>query len=345
MTAPLVFENLTVGYAARRRRRRDVLTQVSGTVHSGELVALVGPNGAGKSTLLRSLAGLQPSFGGAVRLCGAERDSLSRREVARRMAVVLTDRFDAERLTVHELVALGRQPYTGVTGSTSADDERVITDALTVCGALGFRDREVVTLSDGQRQRVLVARALAQQPSVLLLDEPTAFLDPPGRVALIGLLRELCTSRGLAVVVCTHDLEGVLRDADQVWVTTGDGGLSCAVPEQMILDGTLTRQFATPGVCFDVATLTFRSERAGCPRAVVHGDGVRAATAALTMYRAGYDTETAPAGTRETDGVWVSVEADSWTLHTPDGDCPPARRLSALREQALAQRRTSPAKD
>ena len=316
MIAPLVFRNLTVGYQMAWGRRRIVLSDLSAEVQSGQLVALVGPNGAGKSTLLRSLAGLQPTFGGTVELCGDDRDSLTRTQIARRMAVVLTDHFDAERLTVGEVVALGRQPYTGLAGLTRDDDERIITESLEVCGALSLQHREMSTLSDGQRQRVMVARALAQQPSVLLLDEPTAFLDPPGRVALVSLLRKLCRERGLAVVICTHDIEGILYDADQIWVATLQNGLCVGAPEDMILDGSLTKPFATPGVVFDFGTLTFKSTRIQCPCAYVVGEGLRAAVAVMAMNRAGYDAEQRPSLPNPQPTIWVSVEKETWTLHT-----------------------------
>ncbi|MGL5405951.1 MAG: ABC transporter ATP-binding protein [Propionibacteriaceae bacterium] len=330
MTAPLVFRNLTVGYQTGWGRRRVVLSNVSAEVQSGELVALVGPNGAGKSTLLRSLAGLQPTFGGTVELCGDDRDALARTQIARRMAVVLTDHFDAERLTVREVVALGRQPYTGLTGLTGDDDERIITESLEVCGALSLQHREVSTLSDGQRQRIMVARALAQQPSVLLLDEPTAFLDPPGRVALVSLLRKLCRERDLAVVICTHDIEGILYDADQVWVATPQDGLKAGTPEDMILDGSLTKPFATPGVAFDPNTLTFKSTRTQCPRAYVIGEGMRASAAVMAMNRAGYDTEQCLSLPTPKPAVWVSVEENTWTLHTTTHTYSPVRSLAEL---------------
>lgn len=258
MSAPLEICDLTVGYSKGFRRSSIVLRDVSGTVHAGELVALVGPNGSGKSTLLRSIAGLQKVFSGTVAIDGEPLLLMNVTERARKLAVVLTDRFDADRLRVRDVVAMGRHPYTSLTGRLCASDYEIVDQALADVGVEALVDVEMAALSDGQRQRVMVARALAQEPSVLLLDEPTSFLDPPGKVSLATLIRKLCTERELAAIICTHDIEGVLPHADSLWVVDKEGHVAQGRPKDLVADGVLGEAFATPGVRFDQETLTFK---------------------------------------------------------------------------------------
>ncbi|GAA4137504.1 ATP-binding cassette domain-containing protein [Actinomadura keratinilytica] len=249
---------LTAGYPGRRGRPpRRVLTGLDVAASPGELTVLAGPNGTGKSTLLRTLAGLQPALDGRVLLDGADLTAIGPADLARRLAVVLTERDLPPLLTARELAGLGRHPHTGLTGRLTAADRAVVDWALAAVNASHLADRQVTELSDGERQRVLTARALAQEPSAILLDEPTAFLDVPSRVALMGLLRELSRSRSLIVLVSTHDLELALRIADRIWLLTGTGGLRCGTPEQLALDGSIASVFDGGGLAFDAAAGVF----------------------------------------------------------------------------------------
>lgn len=254
----LVLEGVSVGYGAGRRRK-EVLAGVGAEVASGELVCLVGANGAGKSTLLRTLAGLQPVLAGRIVLDGRELGGLRITERARMVATVLTDAVDPGVLTVAEVVALGRHPYTGVTGRLRGNDQRAIIEALEIVGAQDLANRRFAELSDGQRQRALIARALAQEPKLLLLDEPTAFLDPPGRLQVFELVARLAEGQRLGVVVCTHDVEVAARHADRLWVAT-EGRVVEGLPDDLARNGTLEAAFGGT-YRLDPETLLFHPRR------------------------------------------------------------------------------------
>lgn len=296
--AALDAAGLRVGFRTGRRAERIVLDDLSVAVQPGEFVCLLGRNGAGKSTLLRTLAGLQPALAGTVRLGGTDLRRLRRADVARRLAAVLTDQHDTGRLTARELVGLGRHPHTGWLGRLDADDDAVVDEALATVSAGHVADRVVVELSDGERQRVMIARALAQQPAVVILDEPAAFLDVSARVEVVALLRRLARERGLAIVLATHDLELALRSADTVWLLTAHGTLESGLPEDAVAAGVLDRVFPNASWAFD--PVQWRFVYCGEPRgiATVEGRSLHATLARRILEREGFVVDPPDAPTR-----------------------------------------------
>lgn len=238
--------DLVVGY-----KDRPLFGPVNLSIAPGEFVCLLGANGTGKSTFMRSLAGLQMPLRGSVELVQTPLAKLSASDRARKLALVLTDRVMAQSMRGYELAALGRQPHTGWAGRLSDGDHAVVAQALADTDATAFADRLVIELSDGERQRILIARALAQEPAVLILDEPTAFLDLPRRIELMHLLRRLARVRNLAVLMSTHDLELALRYADDVWLLDRSGHLRTGAPEDLVLAGDFERAFLNEGFVFD----------------------------------------------------------------------------------------------
>ncbi|PSL44098.1 iron complex transport system ATP-binding protein [Saccharothrix carnea] len=246
--------------AGYRRRRRHPAVTVLRDVHlaarPGELITLIGPNGAGKSTLLRTLVGAQPPLAGHVLLDGRDLAALSPRQRARRLAVTLTEPVDVGQMTVDAVVALGRIPYRSWIGRENARDRAAVDRALLDAGVADLRDRPLTDLSDGERQRVMVARALAQEPAVLVLDEPTAFLDVARRIEFAAMLTRLSTTTGTAIVLSTHDLAFALRRADQVWLVGGDGTVTAGAPEDLACGDAITRAFTGENMSFDDAAAT-----------------------------------------------------------------------------------------
>ena len=184
-----------------------VLGDINAEVCSGELTCLVGRNGMGKSTLLRTMIGFQQPLAGSVLIDGVAIERLSQRERAKLMSVVLTEKPDVQNMTVREIVGLGRSPYTGFFGTLSKQDEAIVAEAIERVGMTALADRNIQTLSDGERQKMMIAKALAQQTPIIILDEPTAFLDYPSKVQMMQMLRQLAKEMDKTIVLSTHDIE------------------------------------------------------------------------------------------------------------------------------------------
>ncbi|WP_435278074.1 ABC transporter ATP-binding protein [Rhodococcus yananensis] len=263
MTA-VELRDITIGYTHRRAlrpaRTSVVAAGLTAVARRGELTALVGPNGAGKSTLLRTLCGLQPPLYGQVLLDGDDVATMSTTDLATRISVVLTERIDPGLLTVRELVALGRTPHLPASARLSAQDRSAVDRALAAVGVTDLADRQFIELSDGQRQRILTARALAQDPSLLVLDEPTSFLDVPSRVELVDVLRRLARDQDLAVIMSTHELELALRVSDRMWLLDNERTLTCGRPTALAESGLIGTTFDRGRMRFDPTTMVFDLE-------------------------------------------------------------------------------------
>lgn len=309
--------DLAVGYRARRRTT-TVAAGLAATARDGELTVLLGPNGCGKSTLIRTLCGLQPALGGRVLLDDVDLTDLPGDDRARQVGVVLTDRVDPGLLSARELAGLGRIPHLGLSGRLRPDDDAVVDWALQAVGAAAIADRPAAQLSDGERQRVLTARALAQQPRLLVLDEPTAFLDVPSRAGLVELLRGLAREHRLTVVMSTHDLELALRVADRVWLMHPGGRLVDAAPEQLMLDGRIGALFDGDTLRFDAVSGTFllRQPDGGARSARIEAPEPLGAALERILAREGW----AAAGDQPAEIVVSATEAASLTVHTGPGE-------------------------
>ena len=224
----ITLEQLSVGY----KGFSPVVTDINVEIKSGELTCLIGSNGIGKSTLLKTLTGFLPKLGGRLLLDGRDIDLLSQRERAKYISIVLTYKADVQNLSVAEMVGMGRMPYTGFWGKLNADDREIVAEAINMVGINHLKDRMVQTLSDGERQKVMIAKALAQQTPIILLDEPTSFLDFPSKVEMLQLLHRLAKETDKVVFLSTHDLELALRIADRL-VELNKSGLHVVPAEKV----------------------------------------------------------------------------------------------------------------
>lgn len=251
--ALMLTEELSLGHGTKL-----LMSGINLELPAGSLTALLGINGIGKSTLLRTLAGLHLPLKGTVLVEGENVHALSATERARRIAVVLTGRPRTGMLNVETLVTLGRQPWTDRWGRATTADQEAVEQALEQAGAMHLRHRQVATCSDGEVQKVLIARALAQATPVLLLDEPTAFLDLPNRADIVRVLRTIAHGSNKAVFFSTHDLQLALDLSDRVVLMRSGEGLWQGTAAEAMNSGELSRAFSGSGVSIDPLTGTHR---------------------------------------------------------------------------------------
>ena len=230
-------------------------SRLCATVEGGRLTCLIGQNGAGKSTLLRTMANFQPKLSGNIYIGDKDIDKLSPREMAQTLSVVLTSRPDMLNMTVREVVGLGRTPYTGFWGTLGEHDKAIVEHSIEVVGISHIAQCSASGISDGERQKVMIAKALAQQTPVIILDEPTAFLDYPSKVETMQLLVRLTRDEDKTVLMSTHDLELSLQTTDMLWLMEKGGTLHTGTPRQLADSGDLSRFVDRPGICFDRQTM------------------------------------------------------------------------------------------
>ncbi len=250
-TEILSAQQLEIGYHEGRNRIHRVHNNLSFALHPGELTCLLGANGSGKSTLLRTLSASQPPLSGKIIINGRDITTLSERERSRLIGVVLTDKTQTGGLTVRELVALGRQPHTGFFGKLNKLDRQTVDEAIEAVGITEKANSYMAQLSDGERQKAMIAKALAQECPLVILDEPTAFLDAVSRIETMTLLHHIASSQQKAILLSTHDIEQALLLADRLWLLKKREGMTCGVPEDLILNGALDKLFNREEIQFD----------------------------------------------------------------------------------------------
>ena len=250
----------SIGYRLRGGDK-VVAAGINASLHAGELTCLIGANGAGKSTLLKTLAAFLPKLGGSIYIKDKEVADYTNRELSQLVGVVLTSRPEAENMTAEEVVGLGRTPYTGFWGTLGTDDKRIVTESMEQVGVAHLATRTVTTLSDGERQKVMLAKALAQQTPIIILDEPTAFLDYPSKVDTLLLLTRLSHETGKTVFMSTHDLELALQTADRLWLMPGNGHVITGTPRELADSGDLSAFIERRGIEFDKETMNIKVKR------------------------------------------------------------------------------------
>jgi iron complex transport system ATP-binding protein len=295
----LTTKDLRVGFHTRGKEV-ILFENLNVSLFPGSLICFMGKNGSGKSSLLRTIAGLQRELGGTVSFSGPQR------RLPEILSVVLTDRVTGTNLSVRELVSYGRYPYVGWTGALNKNDEAIIDSALDILGIEHLRDSRVNELSDGQMQMVMIARALAQETPVILLDEPTAHLDLNNRVEIMKLLRKLTRRSGKSILVTTHELDLALQTSDLIWLAGSGKSITSGVPEDLILNGTFDRIFELKG--FDLKTgRILHSDTHSKKIFSVTGEGAEFLWTRNALERSGF-TVTARESNAEAIDILVDVE-------------------------------------
>jgi len=258
MITPLLqIKNLSTGYFPKKRESKVLHQALNMDLAAGELVCILGPNGAGKSTLLRTLLGFQKSLKGETYYSGRSLKELSVQEMAKIVSVVLTDRIDDSFLTVYEVVATGRYPYGSFTGSLKDSDKEIVQNAIQQLGIENFSSQLFSTLSDGEKQKTMIARAIAQETPLIFLDEPAAFIDSPSKVSLMEILINLAHEHKKGILLTTHDMEPALRFADKLWLLGINGEFEEGEPQKLIEDGSINRFFDNEEVVFNKDKVRF----------------------------------------------------------------------------------------
>lgn len=252
----LATHNLAVGY----RNGKNTVTLLKGlnlNLEQGKLVALLGQNGAGKSTLLRALTCDERPLDGSIEVNGRNLQEMSQKDRSRLIGLVSTERIQAGALTVTELVGLGRQPHTGFLGRLDDEDRVIVRQSMADAGIIGKADEYMASLSDGERQKAMIARALAQQTPIIILDEPTAFLDVASRIETMRLLQTLAHDRGKAVLLSSHDISQSLMLADELWLITTDRQVLTGTTRQLVASGAMEHLFTNRDIHFNPQILDY----------------------------------------------------------------------------------------
>lgn len=289
----LATQNLSIGYNKGKKIEKTIASNLNLKLHAGEFVCLLGANGSGKSTLMRTVASVQPALAGRVLLENTPLQKLKTAHVARKLSLVLTDKITIGNLSVYALVSLGRMPYTGWMGKLTNKDKEIVEWALNETETTGFIHRNIDQLSDGERQKVMIARALAQDTSLILLDEPTAHLDLPNRVMIFKLLRKLARQTNKAILLTTHELDLALQAADKIWLMEkrsqqGQSNIVTGTPEDLVLSETFEKAFEKEGFHFDKQTGAFKINEPERKKIYMTGEGIQAFWTKRALEREGF---------------------------------------------------------
>jgi len=303
----LTTQQLTIGYS--RKGKTDVIQSgLDLKLRAGELVCLIGPNGSGKSTLLRTLTGLQKPLSGKTFIDGKEIIKLKQLEKALLIALVLTERIEIENATVYNLVSLGRHPHSNWWGNITDEEDAIIREAIEMVHLSHKMHQNINELSDGERQRAMIAKALAQDTPIIMLDEPTAHLDLPNRVEIMLLLHRLAHKTDKAILLSTHELDLALQAADRIWLMSADKGVECGVPEDLVFNGSFNRAFESKSYFFNASNGNFSMNYPMTRKVWVSGDKTRMYWTFRALARAGY-------AVMQDAGVQIEVTETGWLLN------------------------------
>lgn len=239
-------EKVSVGY-----HKQPLIENIEIGLEKGEILTLIGPNGAGKSTVLKSIAKQLALIGGTVYLDGISMESMSGAEVSRNMAVVLTEKMRTEMMTCEDVVATGRYPYTGKFGILSAADHKVVEEAMELVHVTAIKDKDFTRISDGQRQRVLLARAICQEPEIIILDEPTSYLDVKYKLEFLSILQDMRKQKKLTVIMSLHELELAARVSDKILCINVANVERFGSPQEVFKPGYISKLFSITSGSFD----------------------------------------------------------------------------------------------
>jgi iron complex transport system ATP-binding protein len=324
-------EDLAVGYNRNSAKEIVLHKNINVQLQQGEFACLLGPNGAGKSTLIKTLSGFIPKINGIVKVNGKELHTYKRNQLAKVVSVVLTERIQVPNMTVFDLVALGRTPYSDFFGTISWDDKQMVLQAIKDVGLHGFANRQLVCMSDGERQKAMIAKALVQDTPLIILDEPTAFLDLPSKIEIVQLLKKLAKTKHRGILLSTHDLDLALQLADKIWLIAQGRDLEAGIPEDLVLANGFRRFFEKEGILFDNERGAFKVEQEQLKTIRVIGRGIEYKWLSHALNRKGYQIT-------DEEGSYPKIEVNAngnkaYILHNTDGRKHELRTIEDLLQQ------------
>jgi len=242
---------LSTGYHLKKGDVKIMHRNLNLSLDQGELICILGPNGAGKSTLLKTMTGFIKPLEGEIQIGGRPLKVTAVRELSRRISVVLTEKIDDIYLTAYEIVMTGRYPYGSFTGRLTGEDKQMIGRAFQQVGTGHLANRTFYSLSDGEKQRVMIARTVVQETPFIFLDEPVAYIDAPGKIGIMQLLKDLSASHGKGILIATHDIDAALHYADRLWLLGTQGKWKTGIPDDLVADGSINSFFDSGQVIFN----------------------------------------------------------------------------------------------
>ncbi len=282
-------QQLCAGYK-KGAQFTEVIQNLDASVMQGEIVGVIGKNGIGKSTMLRTLTKEQVPLSGTITIDGKNINNFTRNEFARKVSYVSTESIRLSNCTVRELVSFGRYPYTDWFGRVTPEDEYVISEAISMVGLASLAGRYINEISDGERQRVMIARTLAQDTDIIILDEPTAFLDMPNKFEVIHLLSELTRTKNKTIIFSSHDLNIAMKEADRLWLMM-PGELIDGAPEDLVLQHAISKVFGQSSLKFDHSKGEFSILRKPVGFCKLTGTGTALTWTKKALERLGFETE------------------------------------------------------
>ena len=313
LPAPILrTSGLTVGYKTKGKLlelERDLNIEI----HPGELVCLIGPNGCGKSTLMRTIAGLQKPLHGDTFISEVDVKKIKPHQYAKLLSLVLTDKINVGAMTVMDIVAVGRYPYTNYFAKLNPEDHDIIRHSLESVHLQDYKDRFFSELSDGEKQRVLIAKALAQDTPLIMLDEPTAHLDLPNRVEIMNILKQLAKETNKAIFLSTHELDLALQTSDTIWLMHREGSLISGTPEDLVLSGMFEQVFYSNAFQFDRFSGSFKVLHEQKGKVSISTNDLHSIWTRRALERDGYQVIDTP-----DYAIRVAYDKDQWRLTTPD---------------------------
>ncbi|MEM9897324.1 MAG: ABC transporter ATP-binding protein [Bacteroidota bacterium] len=325
-------KGLTIGYKSKQGKL-ELEKDLDIKILNGELVCLIGPNGCGKSTLMRTIAGLQQPLDGEAFITGVNVNNLKPHQYSKLLSLVLTEKVNVGAMTVMDVVSIGRYPYTNYFAKLEPIDHEIIDQSIESVHLSDYKDRFFSELSDGEKQRVLIAKALAQNTPLIMLDEPTAHLDLPSRVEIMNILKILARETSKAIFLSTHELDLALQTADTIWLMTRSEKLRSGAPEDMVLSGAFEQVFQSDSYTFDKLSGAFKVVSPTKGKVGLQGNDVASAWTRRALEREGYEVV-------EDDGLAIQIECkqDAWVLEMNGKifTCKDIRKLlKTLRKQVV----------